>query len=221
MIRSPNPSSSAPLSTRDALMRELLEVKPAGLTLDELAQRLGVTRNAVRQQVTTLERDGLVVHNGSRPSGRRPSRTYGLTERGLESFPRRYGDLSVALLDAVRGRVGEEMAEEILMQMAEDIAADWLPRLEPLDPQERRTQVVALMNQLGYHASLGTDGEPVSAVNCIYRQLASRNSSVCRFDERLVTLLLGHEVHLTSCMVEGEGACVFSRLTNTAEQVVG
>ncbi|NLG07803.1 MAG: hypothetical protein GX560_00915 [Deinococcales bacterium] len=35
---------------------------------------------------------------------------------------------------------------------------------------------------------------------------------MCRFDERLLSRLLGDEVRLRSCMAEGDGSCVFAAL---------
>lgn len=204
----------APPTTRQALLDELLGVKPDGLTLDELADRLNVARNTVRQQVTALERDGLVAQNGLRPSGRRPSRTYGLTEYGMEAFPRRYDLLSLTMLRAIRQRVGEEAAEDVLMKMAEGLAANWLPALERLEARERTTAVVEIMNQLGYKAAVAQDGESLAAINCVYHHVAQETRAVCRFDERLLSLLLGKSVHLTSCMAEGQGSCVFAKLTS-------
>lgn len=202
----------APLTTRDALLQELLREKPRGLTLDELAARLGVTRNAVRQQVTMLERDGLVAPNGARPSGRRPSRTYGLTEQGGEAFPRRYDLLSLTMLQALRETLGDETAESVLMAMADQLAESWLAGLAGLEPSARRDAVIAKMNQLGYHARLAADGESIEAVNCVYHRVARETRAVCRFDERLISRLLGAEVRLTSCMAEGGGSCVFAAL---------
>ena len=212
MTRTSPQQSSPPPTTRDALLEELLRAKPEGLTLDELAGRLGVTRTAVRQQVTALERDGLVAHVGLRPSGRRPSRTYGLTHEGLESFPRRYDLLSLNLFRAIRERVGDETAEQVLMTMADDVAAEWLPRLEGLAAEERRAAVVRILNELGYHVSLAPDGVGVEAINCVFHNVASETRAVCRFDERLVSLLLGEPLGLTSCMADGGASCVFARL---------
>lgn len=205
-------ATRAPLTTRDALLTELLRVKPGGLTLDELADHLGVTRNAVRQQVTTLERDGLVAPNGTRPSGRRPSKTYGLTEQGREVFPRSYDLLSLSMLRAVRERVGDEAAEQILAAMADDLAQEWLPRLANLEPQARLAAVVEKMNQLGYHAKVAADGSSIEAINCIFHHVAQETRAVCRFDERIISTMLGSEIRLTSCMAEGQGSCVFAQL---------
>lgn len=207
--------TARPPQTRDALLAALLNAKPSGLTLDELATRLGVSRNAVRQHVTSLERDGLVSAQGTRPTGRRPSRTYGLTEQGGEAFPRRYDLLSTTMLQALVSRLGDDAAEEVLDAMVEELAARWLPALEPLAPAERRAAVVEVMNRLGYHASSGADGGRVEAVNCVYHKVARQTRAVCRFDERLLSRLLGEQVQLTSCMAEGEGSCVFAALARS------
>lgn len=198
------------LSTRDALLTQLLSAKPDGLTLQQLGERLGITRTAIRQHVTALEKDGLVAQNGVIPTGRRPSRTYGLTDRGREAFQRRYDLLSLSMLRAMRARLGDDGTEEVLRAMADALADDWLPELAHLGGEERRRAVVRKMQELGYHAHLAADDQQVEALNCIFHRVAAETRAVCRFDERLVSLLLGSEVKLTSCMAEGERSCVFA-----------
>ena len=70
------------------LLRELLGARATGLTVDELADALVVSRNAVQQQVTALEREGLGSVRALRSTGGRPSRAYDLNDDGLELFPR-------------------------------------------------------------------------------------------------------------------------------------
>lgn len=207
------------LDTRAGLLAALLENKAAGLTLEELAARLGISRNAVRQHVTALERDGLVRALGMRKGSRRPSRTYGLTERGEEQFPRRYDLLAVSLLQAVRHSLGDDATEAVLMDMVDEIAGRWLPRLEPLGPEQRRAEVVSIMNRLGYHAKAAPEVGGVAAVNCVYHKVAKDTRAVCRFDEALLSRLLGEGVRLSSCMAEGDGSCVFAKLSAAADAV--
>src|SRR5690606_28482984 len=177
-----------------------------------LASRLGVSRNAVRQHVAALERGRLVSAQGLRKGTRRPSRTYGLTERGEEEFPRRYDLLAVSLLQSLRARLGDEATESVLIGMIDDIASRWLSRLERLDALERRSEVVEIMNLLGYHARLAPEVGGVAAVSCVYHKVARETRVVCRFDEALLSRLLGEEVRLSACMAEGDGSCVFASL---------
>lgn len=194
-------------------MLHLLTNRESGLTLDDLAGLVGVSRNAVRQHITGLERDGLVSAVAWRRSGRRPSRVYGLTEQGGERFPRQYDRLALSLLEAIDEHLGPEAAEKVLDAMVSDLATAWLPELEGLGPAQRRSRVLDLMNDLGYHAGAAGDSEAggVRAVNCVFHNVARRNRAVCRFDEKLLSALLGDEVRLTSCMALGDGSCVFSK----------
>ena len=206
-----------PQDTRAVLLGVLMESKPEGLTLDEMALRLEVSRNAVRQHVSALERDGLVAAFGLRKGTRRPSRTYRLTDHGEEEFPRRYDLLAVSLLQAVRSSLGEEATGTVMLAMVDSLAALWLPKLEPLAGEARRAAVVDIMNQLGYHAGPAPEGGGVAAINCIYHKVARETRAVCRFDEALLSRLLGEEVQLSSCMAEGDGSCVFAALAGEAD----
>ena len=66
------------------LLKLLLENK-AGLTVEELSQALAISRNAVRQHLAGMERDGLLLQSGTRPTGGRPEQLYLLTDRGREA----------------------------------------------------------------------------------------------------------------------------------------
>src|SRR5690606_5213909 len=104
----PDPATSARLSdSRWRLLREVLRHRDAGRTVEELAEAMEVSRNAVQQHVTALERDGLVRVLELRSTGGRPGRAYTLTEAGLEVFPRSYAHMADGLLRHVRRAYGE------------------------------------------------------------------------------------------------------------------
>ncbi len=56
--------------TQQDLLHALLH-QPAGMSIDDLAQGLAITRTAVRQHLAALARDGLVKRGATRPTGRR------------------------------------------------------------------------------------------------------------------------------------------------------
>src|SRR5687767_3343387 len=74
----------------------------AGMSVEEIADKLGITITAVRQHLVALERDGLVTRNATRASGGRPQHLFVLTERGREGFPRQYSWFSELLLKTMR-----------------------------------------------------------------------------------------------------------------------
>lgn len=199
--------------SRSEILHALLQNKEDGMTLEELAERLGITRPAVRQHVGVLERDGLVEVAGRRmATGGRPSRTYGLTDEGMERFPRQYEMLAEGMLATVREELGEKGLDALLARMAHDLANDRRDELAALPEPARQEAVVTLMNQLGYDARLEPDGSIV-AINCVFHKLAAKTRAVCRYDEKLLTALLGYGVKLTGCIQDGQNACSFAETT--------
>jgi predicted ArsR family transcriptional regulator len=93
---SPTSSEQEPAPMLEGLgrtQRDLLYAllhQPAGMSIDDLAQALAITRTAVRQHLAALERDGLVQRGATRPTGRRPEQLHQLTEQARELFPRQY-----------------------------------------------------------------------------------------------------------------------------------
>lgn len=71
-------------STRGRIVLLLLR---ACCTVDELAQALALTDNAVRSHLATLERDGLVRRCGERRGGAKPASVYELAPDAEQLFP--------------------------------------------------------------------------------------------------------------------------------------
>jgi len=75
-------------STRGQILA-LLRVESC--TVNELAAALKLTDNAVRAHLISLERDGLIQREGSRPGLRKPHASYGLTADAEQIFPKASG----------------------------------------------------------------------------------------------------------------------------------
>lgn len=214
------PAGFDPTDSRSEILHALLQHKLDGLTLEELATYLGISRPAVRQHVSVLERDGLVEVSGRRmATGGRPSRTYGLTPEGLERFPRQYEMLAEGMLATVREELGEEALDALLARMAVDLAGRHRDELADLPEPARQEAVVTLMNRLGYDARLQPDGSIV-AINCVFHKLAAKTRAVCRYDEKLLTALLGYGVKLSGCIRDGQNACSFMAASASPQPTV-
>lgn len=201
-------------------MHNLLPYKEEGLTIDELSLRLGISRTAVQQHLSSLERDGF-IESLKRPStGGRPSRSYSLSEKGYEAFPRKYDLLAQTMLETAAETLGENAVEALLTRMAEDLASDLQPRVQALPAEDRLAAVVEVMNELGYQAESTADASGIAAVNCIYHKLAQQTRAICRYDVKLLSLLLARPIDHTSCMADGQNQCVF-RLRAGANKLEG
>lgn len=193
--------------SRLRLLSELLRHRGAGRTIEELSVALSVTRTAVQQHLTALERDGFVGCLSLRSTGGRPSRSYTITTAGLELFPRGYARLAEALLRHSRELFGEDGQAALLDNMADELAHEMQDRLAGTTRSERVDEVVTILNELGYDASRSPGG--IAANNCVFHQVAVSDKAACRFDKRLLSALLANEVEHTSCIVDGRDCCQF------------
>ena len=71
------------ISSRQRQILELLLTNKAGLSIDEIASALDISRNAVQQHFTSLERDGYIQTGIMKKTAGRPVRTFVLTEAGV------------------------------------------------------------------------------------------------------------------------------------------
>lgn len=193
-----------------------------GLTIDELAESLQITRPAVRQHLSALERDGLVGAGELRPTHGRPVRTYHLTERGWEAFPKQYAWFSGRLLEAIRQEKGGQGLSRWLRDLAIPVATAMRHRVadRPFPAQVEAT--VGVMNELSYEAAVCQDPQQpgalgIVATNCVYHGLASQIPEVCQFDLELIEQLTGSSVVHEECLVKGGNVCRFSLETRKSE----
>jgi predicted ArsR family transcriptional regulator len=197
--------------TQHGLLRALLHNKP-GLTVDELTGALSVSRNAVRQHLTALERDGVVGRGRTQPTGGRPEQVYVITEKGQELFPRQYSWFSEMLIDALRATLGEEGSGTRMAEMGRSVGAGIAQRLPESARREERVAAAAdAMGTLGYEAKVvGTaDTLDIEAQNCVFHQLAMKYPEICRFDLALLSNATGQDVEHRTCMARGDSNCCF------------
>jgi predicted ArsR family transcriptional regulator len=195
-------------------LRLLLKNKE-GLTVEGFSQQLGITRNAVRQHLASLENDRLVAKSVTRPSGGRPEQLYILTERGSELFPRHYSWFAQMLMEMIEQEVGSEEVGQRLSAMGARIAKnlrgnDETPRTLP----EKLEKITAVLEDLGYNARMrpagALKGIPIiEAQNCVFHDLAKKNPAVCQFDLALLESFTDSSVIHEECMAKGGNACRF------------
>ncbi|HJW27568.1 MAG TPA: winged helix-turn-helix transcriptional regulator [Rhodocyclaceae bacterium] len=194
------------------LLKALLRSK-GGLTVVELAERLGITSNAVRQHLAALENEGLVTHGESRPSGGRPEQLYVLTTAGQELFPRHYSWFAQLVVESIRQEAGPEALRERLEGMGTGVARQLLGQNAGLaDRRQRVERLAGIMEELGYETrqpdSAGED-PVIEADNCVFHKLAMDDPDICRFDLALLATFTDSAVDHQECMAKGGNVCRF------------
>jgi len=206
------------LETIGERQRDLLTLllnEKDGLTVDDLSARLQISRNAVRQHLTALERDRLVERGDTKPSGGRPEQLYQLTDTGAELFPRRYAWLAELLIARMADESGSEGVRAKLAAMGQEVGGRLRAELAPTADLPQRTRAAAaVMQDLGYEARVGgaPEGTTIEASNCVFHRLAAKLPEVCHFDLGLLGAFAEAKVDHQECMVRGGNVCRF-RLT--------
>ncbi|WP_160109454.1 helix-turn-helix transcriptional regulator [Pseudomonas izuensis] len=191
--------------TQQDLLNALLH-HAGGMSIDELADHLSVTRTAIRQHLAALERDGLVLRGETRPTGRRPEQLYRLTDHAREQFPRQYQLLASALIDEVADIIGPEALATLMRSLGRKLAQDREPGVVD------EAKIVEHMNQAGYEAEVffrSSGDAQIVAHNCVFHRLAAAHPVVCELDLALIGTLGGGEVEHSECMVRGGHVCRF------------
>jgi predicted ArsR family transcriptional regulator len=178
---------------------------------ETIANDLGVTPNAIRQHLTNLERDGLVVSQPERSGRGRPSLLFGLTERADAVFPKRYGQLATMVLQEVQEMGGPEALDEIFARVAARHAGAMERSLEDLGFDEKLRRVVAWIGRAGtlVEQSETAEGVRVTIHNCPFRNTALKFPQVCTITPQLITRLTGAGVSQSDSIHRRDPYCSF------------
>ena len=104
-------------------------------TVDELASAVGLTDNAVRAHLATLERDGLVQQHGVRRGEGKPASLYELTIEAERLFPKAHAPVLGQLLTVLEERTPSEDLTAAMREVGQRMA-DGLP--VPQGSRDRR-----------------------------------------------------------------------------------
>jgi predicted ArsR family transcriptional regulator len=119
------------------------------MTVDELAHAIGVTDNAVRLHLTSLERDGLVRAEGLRREGSvgKPATLYGVTADARTAFSKAYEPVLTTLLVSLGGRLNDRELVELMRDVGRQLASSAASNKETLE--QRVLAATALLESLG------------------------------------------------------------------------
>ena len=206
-------SALSNIGARQQLLLKALLHNPHGLSIDQLAQELSISRNAVNQHLASLEKQRYVESVLQSSTGGRPGRVYKLSPTGLELFPRHYSLFSRLLLQLVQQKLGDETLRECLAGLGEQLSQEYKNRVRKRDTLSAQIDEVKLiMYELGYETELEqnqANPSEIVASNCVFHALAKDCKEVCELDLSLISSLLDAKVEHKECMVRGGHCCRF------------
>jgi predicted ArsR family transcriptional regulator len=197
---------------RRAILLILKQDGPAPMA--KLASRLKVTKEAVRQQLVLLHKEGWiqkeVVRGGKVRSGR-PTVRYTLTAAGDHVFPKSYDALAVELLETVGQKMGPEALRQLLAAFTETRVKRWQPLLEGKSLPEKLRSLKELYLAKDPFTSIeeAPGGYRLIENNCPFLNVAAQQPALCSVTVSTLTRLLGVQVTREERFQSGNGRCVF------------
>jgi len=181
-------------------------------TIRELEELLGVTTNAVRQHLQSLQADGYVERRQVNSGVGRPHHAYSISAKAHDLFACHCDDLALTLLEEVFALEGQERAKMLLDRVGDRLAKRYAPSVRSELLQDRVEQLADALYQRGVLTDVEVEDENMivlHAYNCPYHELAQEHRSICEMDEEVMRKVLGSDVNLSACMMDGHRGCSF------------
>ena len=180
-------------------------------TVPQLCEDLGVTATAVRQRLARLQALDCIEREAVRTGRGRPHHCYKLTDEGLRQLGDNYAELAIILWKEmrriedtdVRNRVVDRIRRSLVNRYGAGVNSDSLG--------ERMAQLQQALAQRDFDVEVDTSGElPILRENnCPYHDLAASDSEICELERSVFGQLLGAELSLTQCCLDGHSCCEF------------
>jgi DeoR family suf operon transcriptional repressor len=204
--------ASLPLGLKGSRGAVLIELKRARwITARELAEKLGISLNAVRHHLKELEAEGLVEYERRHRGVGAPAFAYRLSAAGEGLFPRRYESTLTELLDYVVQREGRASAVAVLEARYHALTRRIQNDLAGATPAERMAAVARLLTDEGYMAE-GTASSGTGTLiehNCAIQAVAERFPEICAAEAKFLAAALGAEVDRHEHILSGCSACEY------------
>lgn len=190
--------------------RIVLLLRRSSHTVNELAEALELTNNAVRAQLTAMERDGLVRPSGKRPGLRKPTVIYDLTPEAAQFFPKAHGAVLHHLLDVLKERIAPKKLDDMVRTIGHRMAPNYRPAVQAGRRASRPEQAIAVLRELGgFCESEKQDGKiDIQCFDCPLAPVTLGHPEICVLVETVLADILGVPVQ-QRCRAEPTPQCRF------------
>jgi predicted ArsR family transcriptional regulator len=204
----------------ERLRRQLLDstrgrivtlLQRGGLTADDIASQLQLTRSAIRVQMLAMERNGVVHRVGKRAGTTRPSHVFALTHEVEQLLSKAYVPLLTHLVDVFGEALPADQTEQLLRETGRRVAAE-LSRGKRL-PGGIKARVAAASEMMNEHLGSttyveGNGGMVIRGSSCPLAAVTGKHRGVCLAMESLVSEVVAAEVR-ECCNREERPQCCF------------
>ena len=187
-------------------------------TAGQLAQEMGQSSASVRRHLDVLQRDQLVAFQRAKRATGRPEHVYYLTEAGQALLPKGYDRLLERLLRGMTGLPkaefgnlsGEELLQLLFRRMANQTAEGAAPAdQDPLSHRVARLAAILEREQFSPEITEESGTVQICLRNCPFRSAALEASSVCCYDQQVISTVLGRDVVMERSIRDGDDDCLY------------
>jgi predicted ArsR family transcriptional regulator len=207
-------SNITPLAGRAAVLDLVKREGP--VVAEALADRLGVTAMAVRQHLSGLETEGLVVYRTEAKGRGRPAKLWCATPKANDRFPDAHSALLGDLIGQVRKAFGEEGLDRLIALRTAAQEKAYAARVGRKPGLKARLDALARMRAAeGYMAEVKRDGETGDWLlienHCPICAAARLCTGLCREELALFQSVLGKDVRVerVSHILAGAARCAY------------
>lgn len=165
-------------------------------TVNDLAAHLGLTDNAVRAHLLSLERDGLIKQSGLLKGSRKPHYAYVLTAEGEHLFPKAYDALLNQFIAVFKVRLTPKAFTEALNAVGRSLAAEQRPATRKLSVERRAQAALRTLEALGGSPRLerNNGGLSITSQSCPLSAVVAEHPETCQMVQTLISELVGLQV---------------------------
>jgi predicted ArsR family transcriptional regulator len=194
-------------STRGQIIRLL---RGTTKSVNELAEELELTDNAVRAHLLSLERDGFIRQSGIQRGTRKPHFAYELTSEAEKLFPKAYGAVLTQLVAVLKGQLTPPELERALREVGSSLARSQAGGTPDGDLESRLSKALTALAAIGGNARMEKDGGKcvINSDGCPLAAVVSEHPEVCRLAETLMSEIIGEKVQ-ERCDRAGSPRCRF------------
>ncbi len=188
-------------------------------SVDELAVDLGVTDNAVRAQLSSLARDGVVVDLGARREGNvgKPASLFGITDPAETAFSEAYAPTLAALIDVLGERLSHRELETLMREVGRRLSATAPKATGSLEARVHAG--VKALGALGAVADVQSRGSAftVTGYGCPLGKAVAVRPETCRAVEQVLAQATGARVREQCVRDDGPPRCAFEVTDRSAK----
>ena len=211
------------MPTADADVLNLL-ADSGPLAVSDIMQHFTVTRTAVVERLNRLMGGGLVDRELVRGGRGRPSYRYARSPKARKLAGDNFADLTAVLWQEVLGIGDARRRQRAIRRIADALKARYAGAIHGTTLKARMESLRELLRQRRVRSDVDThDDVPTFTLrDCPYPDLADVDSTICQVETILFSQLLGDEVVLSQCRLDGHACCQFGpnqKPTTTKAQI--